>query len=113
MNNVDISEVSEVSEVLNKMRKDVSESINNMSKAGKVDISEAINKMDLGSFVVNTTKVFSEQVTEVCVVTLRPLFDADKALAIREYLKRSFDAIIETIDEEIEEFGIGDIQCGD
>lgn len=100
----------DIREAINKMKVDINEAINKIevNKEDKVDISEAINKIEFGSFVVNTTKVFSEQVTDVCIVTLRPLFDVDKARAIREFLKRSFDAVIEVIDEEIEEFGVGE-----
>jgi len=74
----------------------------------KVDISEAIDKIGMSEFLTNTTKVFSNQITSVCVVTLRPLFDVDKACAIRDYLKYSFDAILKVINEEIEEFGVGE-----
>ena len=71
----------------------------------KENLNDAFKELELENFFKNVITKFSDQVTCVCTKTGSPLFDIQKARIIRDVLANAFTALLETIDEEIEEFG--------
>ena len=70
-----------------------------------IELNEALKGLGLEDFVMKVSRIFSDQVTCICTETGEPLFDLARARIIREKLRATFDAVLEVIDEEIQEYG--------
>jgi len=73
---------------------------NHVLKTSKT-LDESFN--EIGSALHKIIEQFSEQVTCTCAITCRPIFNMEKALAFRKRLGNMFYALLECLDEEIDE----------
>lgn len=77
----------------------------NNAATSPIELNEALKNLGLEDFVMKVARIFSDQVSCVCTETGEPLFDLARARIIREKLRLTFDAVLEVIDGEIEDYG--------
>ena len=68
-------------------------------------LDEDLMALDVVGFIEKTVNLFSEHTTQICTKTHAPLFDREKAIKIRDTLSQVFNTVLETMDEEIKEYG--------